>query len=313
MSGIFVKFVVAGSDVSALALAFWRDLVTFGVLVSALVLFRPAWLRVDRRDLVWFVGLGVSLGGFHVLWNLGVLLNGAAVATVQQATMPAIVACVAWLIWREPLSARKLAAIGLTFVGTLLVSGINSLAQAQVTLSGFLIGLAMPVGYAAWTLFGKKVRDRYSAMTALAYGFGFAALVLLPFQVFTPQPWPVPVQAGLWFIGLIGIATVLPFFVYTWALGRLQAGVAGILAMAEIPIVAVYAYVLLGEQLDPEQVLGAVLVIVGVMLLSRRVRADSRVRGDAEAEGPLEPPVRVVPEDMDAVAAAVPSFIDRAS
>lgn len=267
-SGIWVRFVVDASGVSALALAFWRDLATFLVLFLGLRLFRPAWLRVNSHDLKWLVGLGVSLGIFHVFWNLGVLLNGPAVATVQQAAMPAIVTIFAWLIWREPLTRRKWLAILLTFIGTVGVSGVDVLGQADITLGGFLVGLGIPLMYAGWNLFGKRVRGDYNPATTLTYGFGFGALALLPFQFFTPQPWPVSGEAFLWFAGLISIATLLAFLLYTFALGRLQASVAGILAMAEIPIVAVYAYVLLDERMSLDQVVGAALVIAGVLMLS---------------------------------------------
>jgi drug/metabolite transporter (DMT)-like permease len=47
------------------------------------------------------------------------------------------------------------------------------------------------------------------------------------------------------------------------------------MAMSEIPIVAVYAYVLLDEQLSASQVLGALLVVGGVLLLSGRRRGRS--------------------------------------
>jgi DME family drug/metabolite transporter len=267
-SGIFVKFVMANSNVTALALAFWRDLFTFLVLLTGVGLLRPAWLRVQRRDLRWLVGLGASLGIFHVLWNLGVFLNGAAVATVQQAAMPAIVAVAAWLIWHESLTWNKILAIILTFAGTVLVSGLDVLGQAELTLSGLLIGLAIPFGYASWNLFGKKVRECYNPLVTLTFGFGFGALVLLPFQFFTPQPWPVPGSSWLWFAGLIFISTIIPFSTYTFGLGRLPASVASILAMAEIPIVAVYTYFLLDEALAAHQVLGAVLVVGGVLFLS---------------------------------------------
>ncbi len=267
-SGIWVQFVVDASGISALALAFWRDMATFLVLFLGLRLFRPAWLRVNSHDLKWLVGLGVSLGIFHVFWNLGVLLNGPAVATVQQAAMPAIVAIFAWLIWKEPLTRRKWLAILLTFIGTVGVSGVDVLGQADITLGGFLVGLGIPLMYAGWNLFGKRVRGDYNPATTLTYGFGFGALALLPFQFFTPQPWPVSGEAFLWFAGLISIATLLAFLLYTFALGRLQASVAGILAMAEIPIVAVYAYVLLNDRMSLDQVVGAALVIAGVLILS---------------------------------------------
>ncbi len=267
-SGIWVQFVVDVSGVSALALAFWRDLATFLVLFLGLRFLRPSWLTINKRDLKWLVGLGASLGIFHVFWNLGVLLNGAAVATVQQAAMPAIVAIFAALIWSEPLTGRKILAIVLTFVGTVGVSGVDVLGRADITLGGFLVGLGIPVAYAGWNLFGKRVRGDYNPATTLTYGFGFAALALLPFQFVTPQPWPVSTEALLWFAGLIGVATLLAFLLYTFALGRLQASVAGILAMAEIPIVAVYAYFLLNERMSLDQVIGATLVIAGVVMLS---------------------------------------------
>jgi len=269
-SGILVKLIAADLEISALALAFWRDITTFLVLLTGIALFRPAWLRVRRADLYWLLALGVCLGIFHVFWNLAVFLNGAAVATVQQAAMPAIVAVAAWLFWRESLAWSKLAAIPLTFVGTVLVSGLDVVASqgAKLSLEGLLVGLAVPVTYAGWNLFGKKVRHTYNPFTTLTYAFGFGALVLLPFQFFAPQPWPVSPSALLWFSGLIAAATIIPFSLYTFALGRLPASVATILAMSEIAFVAAYAYVLLGERLTASQILGAALVVGGVLLLS---------------------------------------------
>lgn len=279
-SALFVKLVLESGEISALALAFWRDLTTFLTLLAGLLLLKPEALRVKGRDLKWLVALGGSLGTFHVFWNLAVFLNGAAVATVQQAAMPAIVAVVAWLVWQESLTSRKILAIVLTFVGTVLVSGVEILGETDLTLGGFLVGLGTPVMYAAWNLFGKQVRGDYGPFTILTYGFGFGALVLLPFQFFTPQPWPVPSAAWLPFAGLIGIATVAGFSIYTFSLGRLEASVATILAMAEIPIVAVYATLLLHERLTPEEVLGSVLVVSGVLMLYWR----RRKRREAESK-----------------------------
>jgi len=267
-SGLFVKWIAADTEITALALAFWRDLATFLVLLSGLALLRRSWLRVRRADLRWFVAMGASLGAFHVFWNLAVFLNGVAVATVQQAAMPAIVAVVAWLIWRESLSWSKIVAILLTFMGTVLVSGLNVLGQAELSLGGLLVGLGTPATYAAWTLLGKKVRERYNPVTALTYAFAFGALVLLPLQFFTPQPFPVSSSALLRFSGLIIVATIIPFSIYTFALGRLPASVVSILAMSEIAFVVVYAHFLLDERLTASQILGAGLVVVGVLLLS---------------------------------------------
>ena len=268
-SGVFVKFIVADTGISALSMAFWRDMFTFVTLLAGVGLLFPAWLRVQRRDLVWMAALGsVSVGTSHVLWNLGVLLNGVAVSTVQQAVMPVVVTVAAWLIWREPLTRRKIVAIVLTLFGTLLISGLEVLGSAQLNVPGLLLGLGIPVTYATFSLFGKQIAGRYRSLTILTYGFGFGALTLLPFQFFTPQPWPVPGSSWLWLAALVGFSTILPFSLYTFGLGRLPASVAAILAMTEIPLAYLYAYFLLGERLTVVQFAGAVLVVGGVLLLS---------------------------------------------
>jgi len=183
-AGIFVSFILDGSNFSPLSLAFWRDLVTFLTLFAGLRIFRPAWLRVQKRDLPWLMAAGASVGAFHLFWNLAVSLNGPAVATVQQSAMPAIVAVAAWLIWRESLGWRKILAIVLTFAGTALVSDIGVLSQTELDLFGLLVGLGLPIAYASWNLFGKKVSGRYKPLTILTYAFAFGALTLLPFQFF---------------------------------------------------------------------------------------------------------------------------------
>ncbi len=269
-SGLFVRFVVDSSQVTATALAFWRDITTFSVLLGGGLLFNRSRLRINRADFWWLAGMGASLGIFHVFWNLGVVLNGVAVTTVQQAAMPAMVTVVAWLIWQESLSWRKILAILLTFLGTVLVSGLAELGRAELSPTNLLVGVGVPLFYAGWSLFGKKVRRQYDALVVLTYAFGLAALVLLPFQWFTPQPWPVPPITWLWFAGLIGLSTITAFVAYTFGLGRLPASVVSILAMSEIAFVAVYAYLLLGERLAPTQALGPFLVVGGVLMLIRR-------------------------------------------
>ncbi|MGD8968530.1 MAG: DMT family transporter [Anaerolineae bacterium] len=282
-SALFVKLILTSTQVSALALAFWRDVSTFSAFFIGLAVLRPTLLRVSRRDLPWLAAMGGALGIFHVFWNLGVFLNGAAVATVQQAAMPAIVAAAAWAIWREPLTWWKVLAIVLTFVGTVLVSGLGVLGEAEFTLSGFVVGLGIPIGYAAWNLLGKQARGNHAPPTVLVYAFSFAALVLLPFQFFTPQPWPVPPSVLLYLVGLVLVTGVAGFTIYTFALGRLQASIATILAMSEIPFVAIYAFAILGERISALQSVGAVLVVVGVLLLFGQ-----KQNGDTESAPELE-------------------------
>jgi drug/metabolite transporter (DMT)-like permease len=268
-SGILINWTVGDGNFTAVSLAFWRDLTTFLCLLAGIALVRPGLLKVAWRDLPWLAVMGmVSIGSFHVLWNMNVLVNGAAIATVLQSNAPIFVTLIAWMAWREPLSWRKGAAIVLAILGTILISRLDQSGGLQLTTSGILVGLLSAVTYGTFSIFGKRLSGSYNLWTILVYVFGFATLTLLPFQFGSSHPWPLPLEAGISFAFLILIPTIGGFGLYTLALKHLQASVAAITATTEVPFAAVLAFFLLSERLDGWQILGALLVICGVVLLS---------------------------------------------
>jgi DME family drug/metabolite transporter len=272
-SGIFISGVMQGGGVNPIALAFWRVLVTFTCLLVALGMLKPRLLRVARRDLPWLAGMGaLAMGTFQVLWILSVMTNGVSVATVIQCTSPVLVTLLAWVIWREALTWQKWGAIALTCAGTCLVAGLTSSEGLQVSVLGLLIALGSALAYAGITLFTKKLTGHYNPWTILMYGFGFAALALLPFQFGRPLPQPEGWQTYAYFAALILIPTIGGYTLYALGLRHLQASVASITAMAEVPFAAFNGYVFLGERLDVIQALGALIVVAGVALLSWRPR-----------------------------------------
>jgi drug/metabolite transporter, DME family len=270
-SGIFITGAMEGGGIDAIGLAFWRVAVTFACLLVALAVLKPRLLRVARRDLPWLAGMGaVAIGTFQVLWILSVLTNGVSVATVIQCTSPALVTLLAWVIWREALTWQKWGAIALTCAGTCLVAGLTNSQGLQVSTLGLLIALGSALAYACITLFTKKLTGHYNPWTILMYGFGFAALALLPLQFGRPLPQPEGWQNYASFAALILIPTIGGYTFYTLGLRHLQASVASITAMAEVPFAAFNGYVFLGERLDAVQALGALIVVAGVALLSWR-------------------------------------------
>jgi DME family drug/metabolite transporter len=278
-SGIFVKLIIAAGPISSLYLAFWRDAAAFLVFFTLALCIGHRRLRIRRKDWPWLAGMGVSLGVFHVALNLGYRLNGAAITTIQQAAMPAMVLVAARFIWHEPLTGLKIFSLVLIGAGTILVSGLLQTGAPHVTAGSILVGFLVPGLYAGWSLFGKALRSGYSAVVTLAWAFAIAALVLLPFQLFTGDLLPPPVapMAFVWFGGLIVISTAGGFFAFTFALGRLPAGIASLVVMSEIAFAVVYARLFLGETLSPIEIAGAVVVVAGVIILLAPGRATATV------------------------------------
>jgi drug/metabolite transporter (DMT)-like permease len=269
-SGIFINWVVDGSGISPVGLAFWRDITTFTFLLLGLAVFKPEMLRIKRADIPWIAAMGaISIGFFHVLWNTAVLVNGVSVATVIQCNAPIFVTIMAWVLWREPLSPLKILAILVAGVGIILIARLDNLAQSDITIYGLVIALLSAIAYGSFSLFGKKLSASYSSWTILLYVFGFASLALLPFQlVGRSAPWPVPTKTLLSFLALVLFTTISGFGLYTTGLRRLQASIASITSNTEVPFAAVLSYFMLGERLDLLQVIGAILVVGGVVLVS---------------------------------------------
>jgi len=268
-SGIFINLIVNNSGITPIGLAFWRDIGTFACLLVGLLIFRRDLLRVKRKDLPWLLIMGAfSIGFFHVMWNTSVTTIGASVSTVMQSNAPIFVTVLAWLIWKEPLTPRKIAAIVLAAVGTALISRLDNFSQSDITTLGIFIGLGAALAYGSFSLFGKKLSGSYSSWTILVYVFGMASVVLFPFQFTSSSPWMEAPTVQLNYAALILLTTLSGFGLYTASLHRLQASVAAITANAEVPFAAILAYLFLGERLDGWQIVGALLIITAVILIS---------------------------------------------
>jgi len=270
-SGIFINLITDATQISAVGLAFWRDLSTFLILLASISLIRPDHLNVKRKDLPWLAAMGaISIGFFHILWNTSVVVIGASLATVMQSNAPIFVTVMAWFLFREPLTPRKITAVLLAVAGTILIAGVQGSGNIQVTTSGLLIALGSALTYGTLSLFGKKLSGSYPSWTILLYIFGFGTLTLLPFQFNRPLPTPISLDTVLLFLGFLLISTILGFGLYTTGLQKLQASVASITATTEILFAAILAYFLLNERLDLWQILGSILIISGVVLVSMR-------------------------------------------
>ncbi|MEJ2446422.1 MAG: DMT family transporter [Anaerolineales bacterium] len=240
-SGIFINLIVRQNGLSAVGLAFWRDLTTTLLLLAGILIVKPHLLVIKKKDLPWLIGMGaISIGIFHVFWNTAVVMIGASLATVVQCNAPIFVTIMAWFLFGEKITLRKVIAVVLAAVGTILVSGISSVNEWKILPLGLLIALGSAITYGSLSLFGKKLRGDYNAWTIMFYMFMFGTIALF----------------------------FVHFGLYTTSLKYLPASVASITATAEIFFASILAYIFLQERMDLWQIIGSVLIIAGVILVS---------------------------------------------
>jgi drug/metabolite transporter (DMT)-like permease len=124
------------------------------------------------------------------------------------------------------------------------------------------------MGLAFYSLFGKLSAPSHSPWTATTYSFGFGAFFLLltqrPVQLISMGNAPL----GWLTLLILGAGPTLGgYALYTASLGHLPVSVASLIATLEPVITAVMAFFLLGERLSTIQVMGALLIILGVIIL----------------------------------------------
>ena len=280
-TAIFIRHLTQTYALPALVLAFWRDLFVFCSLLLVLFLLKRKLLRLERQHLGYLVLYGLALAIFNSMWTLSVALNGAAVATVLAYCSAGFTALLGWWLLKERLDWAKLLAVALSLGGCVLVSGALDPAAWRANLLGILTGILSGLLYAIYSLMGRSAANRgLNPWTTLLYTFGFAAVFLLFFNLFSGgvlpgaarQPadflWLGDAWAGWGVLFLLAaVPTLAGFGLYNVSLGYLPSSVANLVVTLEPAFTAVIAYFAFGERLNALQIFGSVMILAGVVFL----------------------------------------------
>ena len=224
--------------------------------------------RVQREHLKYFFGTGIiSVVVFTVCYFSCQKLCSLAVASILLYTAPSFVVLLSAVLWKEAITARKIAALLLTLVGCAMVCGVFS-GELTVSLTGILLGLGAGFFYALYSIFGRFALAHYDSMTVTVWTFLFAGpaslLLIRPadFTAFAAKP-----SMALTALALVVLSTVLPYLLYTAGLSKVESGKASILASLEPVVASLMGVAVFGEPLTFLTALGVALVFGGVAIL----------------------------------------------
>jgi len=254
--------------ISPITLVEFRMLIGAICLLAVLVIWQRRGLKVSRRSWGWIVAFGLSLAMVTYTYFVAISRLPLAIALVIQFTAPA------WMvfgvaIWRRKLpSAYVLAALGLTFGGVILLTGLWRAHLNGLDAIGLLSCLLAVVAYIVYLLLGRQVGKSIPSLTATAYG----ALVASIFWFSVQPPWAIPATTWTLYhlilillVGIIGMA--IPFSLVLGSLRRIDPTRVGITSMLELVAGGIIAYFWLGQHLDFLQIMGCVLVMGGITIL----------------------------------------------
>ncbi len=247
-----------------------RNFLSLLLLTAVFALFRRSVFRIQLRHLPIFLGAGLlSVLGLALTYFNCQMHCSLAVAGILLYLAPSFVVLMSALFWKAPITKRKIAALALSFLGCVLVSGIMS-GALTVSVTGLLLGIGAGFCYATYTIFAHYGLEHYDSLTMIYWTFFFAGLGSLAFLNWSELVPALPLgTTWVGIAGLVVIATVLPYLFYTKGLEGVESGKASIIANVEPVVAALTGVVFYHEVLNVWTVLGIVCVLGGVVLLAK--------------------------------------------
>jgi drug/metabolite transporter (DMT)-like permease len=236
-------------------------------------------LRVERRDLVRLAIFGVAgVALVQLFYFLAIHRLAIGIALLIQYLGPLLVALWVRVVRHEPVRRRIWAALVLSLTGLALTVELwNGIALDGL---GVVAALLSAVVFAAYLLMAEREVTRRDPISLLAWGFCFATVFWTIAQPWWSFPagraghtvslqghlvsWHVPVWALVAWVVVLG--SIVPFVLIVAGLRHVSATRVGIAAMLEPVVATVVAWAWLRETLTTVQLVGAAIVLGGIVL-----------------------------------------------
>jgi drug/metabolite transporter (DMT)-like permease len=260
----FVSIIVQHVDLGAEALVFYRCVFAVAALAIGLAFVRRLRALTARSNL-FALGLGTTLGVHWLAFFETIKLSSVVVAVLAAYTAPILVALVAPLLLPERRSPVAVVALGPAAVGLLLVA-LGDGDDTRVRPLAIATGIATAVTYAALIIASKHVSRRVSVAGLTFWNYTLSGLTVAPLLLFGGRV--VPEADELAYIVVLGVVfTAVSGYLYLWLIRRVTAQAMSLLAYVEPVSAAALAWLILGEALAPQTVVGGALVIAAGLLV----------------------------------------------
>jgi len=242
-----------------------------GILLLALTFFREKGIQLRKEDLGRVIMVGtLGLGLYQVLWSLGLNLTSPSNSALILSTQPLLGTLYIDLVKKEPVGRQQywgmlFALIGVVFV---ILKPTAKLHFSLETLPGDLLTLlaafCAAIFFSVWS---KPLLKSYSPLRLMSYCMIIGSLVLWIASPFSAQPvvWGQVLEKTWWSMGYAVVFSGMLGHVF-WYEGLERIGVTkSMVYLYFIPIWAVvFNFFMMGETIFLQQILGGVLILLGV-------------------------------------------------
>ena len=268
----FIK--IGLQELSPVNLTIMRLFVVCLVFLVLLPIKPEKFSKLQKKDIlpIFLLGfLGVIV--YHLGLNYGEQYISASAASLIIATIPIFVVILAAIFLEEKITSKIVLGIVLSLVGVVIIS-IAGRPDAFLEIKyiyGALAVLTAALMGAGYTIAGKKMLQKYSALSLTVYAFLLGSLGLIPFvssSLFEEvSALSITGWSAVIFLGLF--STTIAYVLWYVALEIKNASEISVY-LYFIPILStIISYILFRETITWLFIFGGALVIIGLYVVSR--------------------------------------------
>ena len=194
-------------------------------------------------------------------------------AGIISACLPLMVAVAAYFFLSESISRKTIKGLILSIIGVVLLTIFQSeQTSASRPVLGNLLEIFAMTSACANTILIKKLSLRYNTWSLTGMQICAGTLFFLPGirTVFSADPsiWTMKLIGLMFYLGVC--VSFFSFGLYNWGISKIGASRASIFINL-IPVTAILlGWLILGETLNPKQIIATGIIILGVFLSNQR-------------------------------------------
>lgn len=247
--------------------------------------------KLHRRDLPLIFLLGFTgIIVYHLGLNYGEQYVSPGAASLIIATIPIYVVILGALFLKEHLTKMMIISIVLSLGGVTIISTLgtaNATLEIQYLSGAVAVVIAAFVG-AVYTIIGKKLLERYSALSLTAYAVILGSLGLLPFlgPSLLDQVGSLSFKGWFAVVFLAIFPTVISYVLWYMALELKQASEISVYLYV-IPVLSTaISFFMFQQDITLMYIFGGILVILGLSFVSRDSK-EKKKKSAIKDRGPI--------------------------
>jgi len=202
----------------------------------------------------------------------------SGLASILNATTPLFTVVVMAAAGEEKLHARRIAGVIVGLIGVVILHGGGfdgkGLGFDSGQGIGILLCLAGAFSYGLSALLARRVLSNSPPLGTATFQLLASTAMMIPVAGLGERPWQLPMPGATTWLAVIGLAalsTALAYIVFFQILRRSGATNVMLVTLL-IPVTAILlGYLVLGEQISPREILGALVIGSALLLIDGRL------------------------------------------